>query len=206
MNAHDFVELPGYPGLHPSEDALELYALRRLAEGDEAPLEEHLLICEKCRNRLEEMDEYVAALREALEHGPVTQPVALPKRMPRLAWAGVLVAAAILALALPLWRTPEPPREVVLQSWRGAVGAGDAKVPAAAPLAVRLAGEGLPESPRYRVEVVDDRGQSIHEEMLEASRLTLSLNSGLDAGHYWVRVFDPSGSRLPLREYSLTVE
>ena len=206
MNAHDFVELPGYPGLHPSEDVLELYALRRLAEEDEAPLEEHLLICGKCRDRLEEMDEYVAAMREALEHGPAAQPVARPKRMPRLAWAGVLVAAGILALAVPLWRTNEPPREVVLRSWRGAADAGDAKAPAAAPLAVRLAGEGLPERPRYRVEVVDDRGQSIHEEILEAARLTLSLNSGLDAGHYWVRVFDPSDSGLPLREYSLMVE
>lgn len=206
MNPDDFVELPGYPGLHPSEDALELYALQRLAEEDEAPLEEHLLICEKCRNRLEEMDEFVAAMRAALEHKPAAQPVALPKRMPRLAWAGVLVAAAILALALPLWRRAEPPREVVLRSWRGAAGAGDAQVPAAAPLAVRLAGEGLPERPRYRVEVVDDWGQSIHEEMLVASRLTLFLNSGLAAGHYWVRVFDPSDAGLPLREYSLTVE
>ena len=45
---------------------LELYALDRLAEPDAAPVEEHLLVCEECRERLVAWDDYVAAILGAL--------------------------------------------------------------------------------------------------------------------------------------------
>lgn len=47
-------------------DDLELYALDRLAEPDAAPVEEHLLVCEECRERLTECNAYVRAMRGAL--------------------------------------------------------------------------------------------------------------------------------------------
>jgi predicted anti-sigma-YlaC factor YlaD len=34
-----------------TDDDLELYALDRLAEADDAPVEEHLLVCRECRAR-----------------------------------------------------------------------------------------------------------------------------------------------------------
>ena len=37
----------------------------RLTEAEMAPLEGHLLICEKCRNRIVQMDLNLAAIREA---------------------------------------------------------------------------------------------------------------------------------------------
>jgi len=37
----------------------------RLTEAETAPLEEHLLICEKCRNTVVQMDLNQAAIREA---------------------------------------------------------------------------------------------------------------------------------------------
>jgi anti-sigma factor RsiW len=49
------------------DDDLELYALDRMAEVDAAPVEEHLLVCEECRARLVEWDEYVRAMRAAME-------------------------------------------------------------------------------------------------------------------------------------------
>lgn len=51
--------------LHISEDDLERYALGCLPEAQEAPLEEHLLVCEECRDRLARWDEYVGAMRAA---------------------------------------------------------------------------------------------------------------------------------------------
>lgn len=48
---------------HISDDVLELYLMGRLTEMEMAPLEEHLLICEDCRNRLEEAETYLAAMR-----------------------------------------------------------------------------------------------------------------------------------------------
>ena len=40
--------------------------MRHLTEAEMAPLEEHLLNCEECRNRLVLMDFDIAAIREAL--------------------------------------------------------------------------------------------------------------------------------------------
>jgi len=50
---------------HPSDDLLERYSMGRLTEAEMTPLEEHLLICEKCRNRVMQMDLNQAAIREA---------------------------------------------------------------------------------------------------------------------------------------------
>jgi hypothetical protein len=36
-----------------------------LPESEAAPLENHLLVCRKCRDRLESTEQYVAAMRSA---------------------------------------------------------------------------------------------------------------------------------------------
>jgi len=41
--------------------------MSRLPETEMAPLKEHLLICEKCRNTVVQMDLNQAAIREALK-------------------------------------------------------------------------------------------------------------------------------------------
>lgn len=51
---------------HISDDDLELLALDRLPESAAAPIEEHLLVCTQCRERLVGWDEYVGAMRAAL--------------------------------------------------------------------------------------------------------------------------------------------
>jgi anti-sigma factor RsiW len=51
---------------HLDAEALERYALGQLEEPEHAATEEHLLICEECRNRLIEAERYVRAMREAL--------------------------------------------------------------------------------------------------------------------------------------------
>lgn len=50
--------------VHIPEDLIEEYALGRLQEPALALLEEHLLICEDCRERLQITDEFVLALRD----------------------------------------------------------------------------------------------------------------------------------------------
>jgi len=45
------------------DDLLDLYALGRLPDADTAEVEEHLLLCETCRDRLSETDRFIAALR-----------------------------------------------------------------------------------------------------------------------------------------------
>ncbi len=52
---------------HVDEEALERYAMGALGEEDEAPIEEHLLLCGGCRNRLTEIDGFLKALRQRPE-------------------------------------------------------------------------------------------------------------------------------------------
>jgi len=50
---------------HAAEDDLENYAMRTLPAAQVESLEEHLLICGGCRDRLTAADEYVAAMKAA---------------------------------------------------------------------------------------------------------------------------------------------
>jgi anti-sigma factor RsiW len=51
---------------HISDDDLELYGLDRLAGVDAASAEEHLLVCQECREHLAGWDEYVRSMRAAM--------------------------------------------------------------------------------------------------------------------------------------------
>jgi anti-sigma factor RsiW len=48
------------------EDLLERYAMRNLSDVESGPLEEHLLLCPACQQRLQDMDEFLAAAKAAL--------------------------------------------------------------------------------------------------------------------------------------------
>jgi hypothetical protein len=50
---------------HISEEALDQYSMRSLPLSEIGPLEEHLLICPECRDRLKATDAYVAAMKSA---------------------------------------------------------------------------------------------------------------------------------------------
>ena len=72
--------------LHASCEVLEDYALERLHEEETASLEEHLLFCEVCRNRLDVVEEQIQLLRTALWQTEAEQRITTPKRQ------GVLLA------------------------------------------------------------------------------------------------------------------
>lgn len=53
------------PDPHVAGDDLERYSLGETDEGSAARVEEHLLVCGACRDRLTQVDEYHRAMREA---------------------------------------------------------------------------------------------------------------------------------------------
>jgi len=55
------------PANHVTDELLELYSLDRLSGADLERIEEHLLVCPECRERLKETDAFVKAMRGALE-------------------------------------------------------------------------------------------------------------------------------------------
>jgi hypothetical protein len=78
------------PEDHISDDVLEQYSLDRLEEQELAAVEEHLLLCESCRDRLEGIDAFVASMRTALRDPKLTngQSPSFPNRS--LTIAGLL--------------------------------------------------------------------------------------------------------------------
>jgi len=50
---------------HATDDTLERYAMRTLPESACSTLEEHLLVCQSCRDRLEATEAYLAAMKLA---------------------------------------------------------------------------------------------------------------------------------------------
>lgn len=82
---------------HPEEETLERFVLGELAGADLEELEEHLLTCELCRKRLEQVDCFVQAMQRAAAdlldrisfvHQTEEGPVALVVRRSRERWEG----------------------------------------------------------------------------------------------------------------------
>ena len=211
-------ETAGETGNHPSEETLELYAMRRLEEAEEARLEEHLLLCEECRERLQAADDYVRAMRTALaeleeERNRQSEGGAAgwkPRvRLPKLAWAGALAAAvAVTVLVRPPKGAEPAPVEVQLAALRGEPAQTRPAVTEGRPLTLRLDAGGVETPPPYEVRVVDADGEGRLTVVAapEQGILTVMLPEGLPAGRYWVRIFPPGGAETPLREFGFTVE
>ncbi len=145
-------------------------------------------------------------------------------RMPRLAdrwgatvagllpvrpWAVALVAATVLLVSGP-WlrqRRPSPPRGepilVQLESYRGTPGAR--RVAATRPLLFRIRAEDVPESPAYRLEMVDSEGERRWQTPLirEQGHLQARQDQPTAAGHYFLRLLSSDG--MLLREYGLEI-
>jgi hypothetical protein len=65
---------------HLSEEAVENYAIGRLAKAQLAAFEEHLLLCEHCQERLDEEDDFAEAMRSltGMEDAAPPSPDSLP--------------------------------------------------------------------------------------------------------------------------------
>ncbi len=50
---------------HPTTEAFEEYAFKRLSEAETEALEEHLLVCPECQTSLAEVDEYILLMKQA---------------------------------------------------------------------------------------------------------------------------------------------
>jgi hypothetical protein len=197
---------------HPEEEALERYAMNRLAEPALGELEEHLLLCEPCQERLDEVTEYLAVMREATATVAAEVPAeAAWKRWLRLEWLPVpmpaMAGAMVMLVALFVWQpwkaqAPAEWRTVELATLRGdAAGARGVEgfalhlrldvagldIAGATAQLVTAEGEQLTHTP---VTMVDGKGE-------------LRYAASLPAGQYFVRLKKAGET---VREYSLLVE
>jgi hypothetical protein len=207
---------------HALEEDVERYSMATLPEAEAAILEEHLLICPLCQERLTESDEYLRAMRSAASRLRAGESSNWRSRWElvwtglatsKLAWAGgATIFLILLLLASGYWHSPRtgnsPPVAVVLQTMRGADGLAGAKAPMNSPLALEADLSGLPIVTAVRLEVVDGQGVLVQRVDLkpEGGRLLAKVPGGLARGRYWVRLHAPELDHELLREYALQVE
>jgi hypothetical protein len=156
---------------HPSEEMLERYILHHSNENELDTIETHVLACDNCVARLEDLEAYVATMREAnrqLQLERAQQPVKQSVAATLLNWLspqhmGLIGAAAVLAIILsvgPLYRSSHqdtPPMSASLSAWRGAEAR---TLPANHPLNVHLNAPDLT-ARRVWAELVDGRGRQL---------------------------------------------
>ena len=190
---------------HIAEDALELYSLQRVSEDALPEIEEHLLICHMCQDRLEETDRFIEAMKEA---------TSVTKLKPSL-WQQLLdsfrgfsqpVVGLSLAAALAvLFVVRTPTTQVQTVDLSATRGSDDAQVAADRSLRLQLNAQGLPASVPYYVQLVDESGKQVWGGMLNTqnAQLVVALTDPLKAGHYWARVYSDAARANLLREYGL---
>jgi anti-sigma factor RsiW len=191
--------------LHRTDEQLELYALGRLPEHSVAEVEEHLLVCAACQERVDDLEAYAFAMRQAISTEPVQSPSHWFSwfqqswmKMPVLAGAGGL--AAILLAGTLYWQSAPPLQPLASLQLTAMRGAMPSVVPSRE-TDITLAD--APSGIALRAEVVDSSGSSLSSGPLDQQTRKIALARQLAPGNYFVRLFDDSGKLL--HEYGFQV-
>jgi hypothetical protein len=193
---------------HLDDDELEEYSMGCLPESEGGGFEEHILVCEECRERLEAIDTFTASMRGAAAEFRSRQPP-MEYRPERRSWGGLrlitgAIALVVLVVVIGWWSGGSdlagPPFAMSLEATRGAVNS--AWAPADTPLLVRLDLASLPDYPSYRLQMVDAAGGAIWHGTATAHDAKVETKiSPAKAGTYFIRVYSPAGELL--REFGL---
>ena len=189
---------------HLDAENLERYSMGSSSQEEAALIEEHLLTCECCQDRLRESDDYVLAMRRASEQRRQYERTATRREWRFPSWFPVLAAVAccilLAVIALRFVPSPGPAVAISLSALRSN-GAGSG-APAGRELTLHPDLTGLAENPTYRLEIVDGTGHPVREGTFVRAQNEIKV-PGLGAGLYFVRVYLPSGELL--REYGLEI-
>jgi Putative zinc-finger len=187
---------------HESEDRLELYALRRLPDSEVELVENHLLVCGACRERLEEVSAFAFSMRATLKDHPVMK--SGTRRFawltPQLGMAGAF-AAILLAVGI-FWASRDahilPVASLQLTALRGS----EIKtVVRARELDLAFTDA----SASSRLDIVDAGGITVWTGTLRsgAGRVEAKITQVLTPGDYFARV--STGPGQPQHEYQFRV-
>jgi hypothetical protein len=197
---------------HLTESALEEYAFQRLPEDQIELTETHLLACESCVNRLEEMETYIGAMKRGLRalqadqtlNHVVTVPSTL-LRFPSLRWAAVAALLAVGVCVPVLVRNNAPTALVSLHAYRGSEAV---TVPRLRETTLLIDARDLPRE-AVRVQVVDAFGAVVWTgtTKIEGDSARVVLPAQAKNGAYFLRVYGadskPYGNLL--REFAFDV-
>jgi len=187
---------------HRTDEHLELYALGRLSQPLVAEVEEHLLVCGPCQERVDDLEAYAFAMREAITREPVPPARWYQQswlKMPVLLWAGGM-ASIVFAIGIYVQFSPHvsPLASLQLTALRGAM---PSVVPSRETDITLL---DAPSGITLRAEVVDATGGTLWIGALESRTHTIAITRRLTPGSYFVRLYSDGGKLL--HEYGFQVK
>lgn len=204
--------------VHPTEELLEEYSFGRVREPALACLEEHLLACADCQDKLKEVEVCIALIKNATSawerdyHGMNTRFRAEERFLhSRGALVGAALAAGLACVVLlggysssPV--EPNGPSTVKLMAMRGGEFGGLASAPAGRALDLKLDRTSLPPEASYRMEMVNQEGSRVWSGVAQADGAALSAHiaKSLRPGVYWIRLYSGGGELL--REFGMRVK
>jgi len=194
------------PAQHIDDGLLDRYAQGILREDLVAGIEEHLLLCPACQDKLSEMDEFLRLFQAA-----ATQVEPRPRPVFYRIWTvrpmlslGALAAIMLLLIGVPTQHPRlRPPAIVSMQALRGPesaphISAGDPFV---------LVFDLKTTAPNdYGVEIANATGRMVLSANTEErdGRLSAPIQK-LSKGVYWVRIYRKT-HHVPVAEYGLQVD
>ena len=190
---------------HPSDELLEEYVFNRLEEARLAEVEEHLLICEACRNTVRTLDAFIPSMKAEAARRPTESQ---HRQLPIANRIGVAATVALLLVALVVFRTRPldnpAPAEVILSSIRGLESRAEA--PAGKPLQLNIEAPDLVSGQAYRIAVVDAAGGVVWTGAATdaGGKISAQVPKRLASGMYWIRLYDSEGRQL--REFGMSVK
>lgn len=201
--------------VHGDDDRLERYVLGRLAENEVVEVEEHLILCEACRDKLEEIGAFAPAMRQELQ-----KPWAEEARFDWLSGLSRRLSGGLTGwLSRPGFAMAGAFAAIVLAFgiyWIGR-SAGSAPVASLQLMAVRNEAQPTVEPAReldltfadapargapFQVEVVDASGGKVWSGSAEQNKVKVTRR--LSPGDYFVRLYSASGQLL--HEYEFRVK
>ncbi len=197
---------------HPPETLFEEYLFGRVPEDQCAVFEEHLLVCARCRDELENTDEYIHLVRAATaEFDSLSANGPRPARLSRSRVAALAAVAimAVLAVAIPYRaRAPHVLVPVQLVSYRGGADDTMAHARAGAGLDITVDCFDLGATDGLRLEIVDARGRLVWRGPAAAHEGSTLISARVErrfaAGVYWIRLYSREDG--PLREFGLRAQ
>jgi anti-sigma factor RsiW len=202
---------------HPSEESLERFLLHHAQEDELERVETHILSCEACVTRLEELEIQLAAVKLALhEVSQELKPAAAKERRFRsdwftfrtLSWASAVAVLALTVTVAPRFVSRAPAAvDVSLSATRGSSGSA---VPLGKALHLHLSAPDIASGP-VQVVMVDGNGSEVWRGAANAQddRVNVAVPRLDQPGAHFLRLYAMSTNNKPgdlLREFPFDVK
>jgi hypothetical protein len=190
---------------HLNDEVLERYAMSRLSETESESVEDHIVTCVQCLDRLDQTTAFVNGMRAALEESSEEpEKMKWPKWIQRWnatpVWTGAAFTAAAVLFMVNRPRDMASPAVVMLDGTRGT----STVVHGTGPFDFELF---MPaEGKSYHVELLDSSGEKRWESDVPGmkGKLHAVVKQHISTGQYYLHVTEPtSGSQ---HDYAVRIE